>query len=204
MKTIKEKKNKVGVKTNKDGFTLVELLVTISIMALISASLFWNGRQFNDKLALSTTAQDVSLTIRSVQSYSSSVRESSGGTGQFSYGYGISFDMSDLKSVTLFTDKNSNKVYDLGDTLVDKSLLRNGVSIKSICATDSANVQSCSSSFKSLQITFIRPSLSATISTVDTSGFIRTSWVSGQIILSSQQGITKTISVNSFGQISIQ
>ena len=204
MKIINRKKNKMVVKNNKDGFTLVELLVTVSIMSLISASLFWNGRQFNDKLALSTTSQDVSLLIRGVQSYSSSVRESSSGTGQFSYGYGIDFDMSDLKSVTLFTDKNSNKVYDLGDTLVEKNILRNGVTIKSVCVTDATNTQSCSASFKSLQITFIRPSLSATISTVDTSGFIRTSWASGQIVLTSQQGVTKTISVNSFGQISVQ
>ncbi len=199
------------LKTNR-AFTLIELLVVIAIISLVSAVLFSNGRTFSDKLDVSTSAQDISLAIRDVQSYGSSVSEVSSGTGQFGYGYGIVFDKTHPKYAILFVDTNGDKQYTStggcgvsGDECIKQLILRNGVNIQSLCGVKSSGAPVCDATVQSVAMTFLRPSLDATITLLNPSGIVLSGpWVSGSVVLTSVQGNTKTVSVGSTGQVSVQ
>ncbi len=197
------------------GFKIVELIVSVAIMVVISAVIFWNGNKFNDKIEINSAAEEVSLAIREAQNYGISVRESSAGTGQFNFGYGVTFDTANVNPtfILIFADRNGNKIYDddngipcdgsSGDECVEKIPLRNGVSINSMCAIGSLGVLRCGV-WKSIQIIFIRPNLDATINTVNSSSLVLGPWPGGRIVLQSRQGALRTVSVNFTGQISVQ
>jgi len=68
-------KNKNKIKKNK-GFTLIELLITIVIFVLLTGIVLFSQNGFNNSLLLNNLAYDISLTVRQVQSYGVSVRES--------------------------------------------------------------------------------------------------------------------------------
>ena len=57
------------------GFTLIEMLVSIGIVSLIMAVVFFNYGTFNDDLALTSAGQELSIAVRQAQSYGLSVKE---------------------------------------------------------------------------------------------------------------------------------
>lgn len=189
------------------GFTIVELIVSIAIMAIVSGVIFWNGRKFNDRIEVNSAAEEVSLTIRQAQNYGSSVRESASGSGTFTYGYGITFNTTYTNPTYLivFVDQNGDKKYNSSptDESVDKIYLRNGVSIQNICLW---NGSTCvSANLQSIQATFIRPNLDATIKGYNSSGNeVGGPWTEGRVTLQSRQGATKVVIINNTGQVSVQ
>ena len=190
--------------TNKKGFTLVELIVVVSIMTIISAVIFWNGRAFNDKITVTSAAEDASLAIREAQNYGVSVKGTA--SGQFNLAYGVSFDTSNISPapfIPIFADANGNGRYDSSEE-VDRAYLRNGVTITKLCVVNSTSASTCSG-IQSIQAIFVRPNLNATINAFNSSGVsIGGPWVSGQITLQSPQGNTKVVSISFTGQVSVQ
>jgi len=51
------------------GFSLIELMVTIGILVLVSGVVFFNHSQFNNHVIIENLAYEISLTIRQAQSY---------------------------------------------------------------------------------------------------------------------------------------
>ena len=194
---------------NIKGFTIVELIVSVAIIAVISAVTFWNGIGFNDKVALNSVAQDVSLAIRSAQNYSSSVRESSTGSSNFNLGYGIVFDNANPSQAIIYVDTNGNNQYDgtsaCTNECIQKILLRNGITIQTASGGISAkNSAGTTANGTAINFTFIRPSLSATITLLNSGSVVSGSWVSGNIVLKARGSATRTVSINVSGQISVQ
>ena len=68
------KKNK---QNKQNGFTLVELLVTVGIFAVISGITLANYPKFNTQTALTGLAQQIAISIREAQVYGVAVRNSS-------------------------------------------------------------------------------------------------------------------------------
>ena len=205
------------------GFTIIELIISVAIISIISAVVFWNGRGFNDKIGVSAAAQEASFAIRQAQNYGVSVRESSSGTGIFNYAYGVVFSLLNPKYVMIFVDKNSNDIYDddngvpcdgsASDECVEKVFLRNNVVINdqtkcpnALTVVNSSGSVFCNTTWNSIQAIFIRPSLDARINVVNDLGIIVSGgpWIFGRITLISRQGITKTVSISKTGQVSIQ
>ncbi len=81
-------------KNKNNGFSLIELMVTISIFLLITTVTMVNYPRFSNKLSLDLLAQDVALSFRQAQIFGSSVFGAKGISGQATtFGaYGVHFD----------------------------------------------------------------------------------------------------------------
>ena len=102
----------------KKGFTLVELLVVVSIIGVISTVIVFNHKKFNDNLEITNLSHDVALYIRQAQVYGVSVKElkdiSLTEEERFDTPYGIHFDIKlavNNKSFIFFADKNKDGRY---------------------------------------------------------------------------------------------
>jgi prepilin-type N-terminal cleavage/methylation domain-containing protein len=175
------------VKKNlKNGFTLVELLVTISIFVLLTGVVLFNQNNFNSSILLTNLAYDTALTIRQAQTYGINVKEfatSSSATSQF-VPYGVHFDITQNKSFILFADIDYNSDDRSSDGLYEDSVdlskcqtskgcvnrynIQRGNHIKELCTGDVAKGNTggtCvgGSSVDSLDIVFARPNPDAQI-----------------------------------------
>ena len=194
----------------KTGFTLAEIMVTVSIVSIIMTTVLFSYTTFTDRLALSSAAQEIAVVVRQAQTYGLTVRESGVAGGQFSYAYGIYFDYgSDQTHYYLFVDTNSNSKFDVGSgcgsgstECVEQGTLRNNVLITSVC-----DASACPPvvNVKKMNITFLRPNPDATIIFTDSGGTTLSGpSTTGKVTLTSPKGNTSTITIESTGQINIQ
>jgi prepilin-type N-terminal cleavage/methylation domain-containing protein len=155
------------------GFTLVELLVTISIFVILTGIVLFNQTKFNSTILLTNLAYDTALTVRQAQTYGINIKEfnSTGNSdgGEF-LSYGVHFEKG-AKSFILFTDLDSNDIFDGATTTCQKSEgcvtrynIKRGNYIKDICAealTASSSV--CGTSLTNVNTVFVRPNPDAVI-----------------------------------------
>jgi prepilin-type N-terminal cleavage/methylation domain-containing protein len=183
------------------GFSLVELLVTISIFAILTVIILTQNAQFNGTILLNNLAFDVALSVRQAQVYGLSVRQSTSST-PFDVGYGVNFDITNPTSYILFADGNNNSRYDTSPSeALNVFTVNHADKISSLCGTDSAGAQTCSSGgvLTRLTIVFKRPNLDAQISSNVAGGVYQTA----TITVSSPNNNTRTVSIASTGQISV-
>ncbi len=160
----------------KHGFTLVELLVTISIFAILTGIVLFNQGKFNSTILLTNLAYDTALTIREAQTYGINIKEF--GTSQF-VPYGVHFDISNTgndKSFILFADVNYDLVTKIltpfspvnintcnpTEGCVSRYSIKRGNLISKICVL-SNTVGSYDCDVKILDIIFKRPDPDAVI-----------------------------------------
>jgi prepilin-type N-terminal cleavage/methylation domain-containing protein len=190
------------------GFTLIELMVTMSIVTVIMSVVLFSYSKFIDRLALNSATQEMAIAIRQAQSYGLNVKEAAAGGGQFASAYGIFVDpQNDPTHYTIFVDTFANKTYDAGagacgtstTECVEKVTIRDGVQITKIC--DAYGSCFNNSSGKSVSITFLRPNPNADINLTDAAGNIVSggSESSVAIILTSPQGNRAILGVESLG-----
>ena len=201
----------IKFKNINKGFTLIEALVSISIVSLIMSSVLFNYATFSDNLTLSSAGQELAIVIRQAQTYGLTVREvtreiTSG--GKFDSAYGAYFDKNDPTFYYLFADLDGDKKYDVGSgcgsglnntECVEKLVLRNNVRISDFC-----NESACppSASVKMMDVVFLRPNPDANINFTNNGGSIVVGpSLTGKIVLISAKGNTLTITVESTGQV---
>lgn len=216
---------------NSSGFTLVELLVTLTVITLITAVVVFNQADFADRLALTNVAAELELRIREMQVYGVSVREYQPNTSQFGYSYGVMFNTNTISgapgamgplSLWSFVDVNKNGRYNnpstwstctVGGTseCLEITTLKQGVTISDLCAINSSNGQNCRSSGGSsvpgrIDITFLRPDPNARFSFANTSGTSITfpNHRGAKIQLRSPRGKTLDLYIYTTGQISVR
>ncbi len=139
------------------GFSMVELLVAVSIFMVVTSVLLVNYPKFSSKILLENVAYEVALSARQAQSYGLNVRVASLGGGNTSFPtYGVHFslnginsnDPSDSKTFVLFADllpdtltpTANNKKYDavsgcdvIGGECVEKFSIQNTNQIYMLC-----------------------------------------------------------------------
>lgn len=194
------------------GFSVIELLVSIAVGTVLLAVVVTNYYTSNDKLAIQSAAQELSIVIRQAQAYGLAVKESVTGSGAFTYAYGVYFNYNSVTNAStyqLFVDRDNDNFYDVGSgtcgalttECVETLTLRNGIKISAIHNSLSAIPAGATS----LNITFKRPNPDAVIYFKDNSGTtILGPTTRGKVILTSPRGTTATISVDNTGQILIQ
>lgn len=186
----------------KNGFSMVELVVSTGIMLLITLVVLVNHSAFGGNVLVGALAYDVGLSIRQAQVFGLSVREFGVGTGTFDVGYGVHFDIDNATSYRLFADVDKNKTFDISDGTQEIFSIGQSFSIARICGTTTASVERCSDTdgVSTLDITFVRPDPDAFIR-ID--GDAATVYQSARVVVQSPQGREREVTVESTGQISI-
>lgn len=178
------------------GFTLIEMLVVLGIMAVLTAALLTRNSAFGGSIILRSLAYDVALSIREAQVYGIAVRQSIAGT--FTRGYGVNVRSASPASYLLFSDLDDNGHYSGEGELVTRYTLKNGYKISDICITRATGEEQCS--VQKADVTFQRPEPDAYIRQDDTATLNQRV----RIRIASPGGSTADVLVEATGQISVQ
>ena len=209
----------------KGGFTLVELLITLSIFAVTTTIVMFSQSQFDNSVILTNLAYDVAVTLRQAQTYGVNVKEfvpASGARGF--YPYGIFFSTSDINHYIMFADTVGGQYVNgsyVGDNLyesmdmscsasdsecINRYSVKNGNYIYSICA--GASDTTCNQNAPTtgqLMISFNRPDSDAKIFWKSTTGLLSAQQNYAKIVVSSSNGVSrKSIIITGTGQIYVK
>jgi prepilin-type N-terminal cleavage/methylation domain-containing protein len=196
------------------GFTLVEMLVVISIFIIVTATLLANLPAFRNKTALDLVAQEVAITIRQAQVFGVGTRSFTGDTFP---SHGVYFDKSVSDSFVLFADldpdgNGPNGQYDPGDGCGGSStecreqfIFKGGVELSDLLGcTGGSPTDTCGASPASLDlltVVFRRPEPGAKFVTVPAQQAYNQIQV---VIASTQDGATRNIGVWLTGHIYVE
>ena len=203
-------------KINSAGFTLVELLVTLSIFAITTGIVMTSQGKFDNSILLTNTAYDIALTLRQAQTFGVNVKEGSGSVSSKFNPYGVVFNNSVKTRFDLFEDlPTKNYKYDgefvcttIDTECVNSYKIKRGHYVSSISVYDNAGA---SSSVNVLNISFIRPNPEAIIVTdvgsynpALPSAFFNLPKSAEIVISSADNSATRTIIVTKVGQIYVK
>ncbi|MES3030886.1 MAG: prepilin-type N-terminal cleavage/methylation domain-containing protein [Patescibacteria group bacterium] len=188
--------------TRRKGFTLVELMISVGIFALMTSFLLAKYGTFNQSVLLTNLAYDIALSIRNAQSFGLNVRSVPGSTENFDAAYGVHFDTTIPGAYVFFSDPEKDGVYDDINEITTYTIKRGSV-ISGLCVGSSAD--DCSGSGgtqpETLDITFKRPNPNAIIKMNEDDEEV---FQYAEINLRATDGSMKKIVVRSTGQIAIQ
>lgn len=181
------------------AFSLIELMVVTGIFTVITGVVLANNAQFNSSVLLGNAAYDVALSVRQAQVYGLSTQAFS---GQFQLGYGIHIQGTGQYLLFADVDPETNRRYDAGvDQIVELYTLGRGHTVQRFCGITANGTEECSdnqAALTHLDISFLRPNPDATIT-----GSTPSLFSSARVTLQSRSGETRTISIQSTGQISV-
>lgn len=200
----------ISCKQKNKGFTLVEMLISVGIFTIMSAIILANYPEFRSRSALDSLTAQIAIVFREAQVYGISVREE--GANDFNIGYGVYVNLKEEngnKKLTIFADKNKNKIYDPGvnegdDTLVETFELNSGETITELCAPSCVGDIGTkpNDGISSITAVFIRPNPDAYFSI---NGIEDASVASVSIKISNRSGsYSRYVEVYTTGQISVR
>ncbi len=177
------------------GFTLVEMMVSISIIVLITGLALVRYSAFNSAVLLKSQALEMALDIRQAQAYGVSVSVQ---TGNARRAYGMAWDDSS-NTYQLFQDTvTENGALDNGEAIGQTYTIDPRFEISDITAVGS----NCSGDIAKAAVTFKRPNFDAIIWTAGGC----TSESSLTVVLRSVEdsSVSRTINVYASGQITVE
>lgn len=153
------------------GFSIIEMIVVISIITLMTSVVLFNKRDFNNSVLLTNLSYDVALTIREAQVYGIAVRGFAGGGGiSFGKGYGVHFaEAADvINNYIFFVDGSGaagsppgspTQIYEPDEESLKDYSLASGYSFKFCVYTTNVTPDACSDigNDQTLDIVFKRP-----------------------------------------------
>lgn len=94
------------------GFTLLEMMVSIGIFAIITAVVIFNHGKFNSSINVTNLSYELALAIREAQVYGLAVKQEAGNDISEDYAYGVYFNINNPQTFYIFADKDSNQQFD--------------------------------------------------------------------------------------------
>jgi prepilin-type N-terminal cleavage/methylation domain-containing protein len=212
---IKRKLNSGG----EQGFTLVEMIVSLGIIAIILGILVAGQSTYTAEATLRNAVDEIEVNLRTAQTYGISVKglQIANSPTQFDIPYGLSVKnwQSDETLYVFFADVSKNFIYN-GDRVncpsvecVELIRLPSTVVVNRICFNTpvygAENCQAGGNTNRTADITFLRPQIRADIRVVNQSGgtTIPTRFVRIEL-RSISSGLTRSVCVFTNGQISIR
>ncbi|MFH0854315.1 MAG: prepilin-type N-terminal cleavage/methylation domain-containing protein [bacterium] len=116
---------KKNLSSKQSAFTIIEMLVSISVLAIMTVFAVSNFRAGEKKIQLNMAANVLISDIRKVQNMVLNGAEWDGQTMP-SFGYGMNF-LED--SYIIFADNNGNKKYDLGELIKTVQLFNVSIAV---------------------------------------------------------------------------
>lgn len=98
------------------GFSIVELMITISIIVLVTGLVLARYSSFNNSVLLQAQAFEIGFDIRQAQQTAISVQAAENASRN---GFGIHFDTNHPNRYIFFEDENNNGVFDDGTGIED-------------------------------------------------------------------------------------
>ncbi len=182
------------------GFGLIELLVSISIMALVSSVIFIRQSSFNGAVLLRSQAYEIALQAREVQLYAVSAI---GDTGSFRDRYGLYFNTTSPNNTTynVFRDSDDDEFYDVNEQFGIQGRLDRRFEIRAVRTVGGAAITGTE-----LVVLFERPNFDARF--YDSTGELLSDRVEIDIALIGESGtgpgVVRTLEITSTGQIAVQ
>ena len=168
----------------QSGFTLMELLTSMFIIALLSGLFFTNYHGANEQNKLILAAQKLDSDIRIAQNYALGSKEFSGVAPSGGWGVYLAENSSDY---IIFADINNDHTYTIGEEF-------RIINLSDDIITDSLNIGGFSVS--SVDIVFLPPTPIIYINNVDDNTV-------SIILRNSKSNATKIVQVNFLGLIDI-
>lgn len=211
----------------RNGFTLVEMLVVLAIITIITTVTLLSQTSFNRSVLLVDTAHTVALSIREAQFFGLSTRIFSGVSNA---GYGINFSEDTPNRYTLFADiypnapgddlggdcpghpsdgspdeRPGNCLYDIShnEKSIDYTLAGN-FTIASVCGKTSVIDSQClGADFDTVDVVFLRPNTETVI--IGKRGAQNTTLQDACIVIRAPSAGTfeKMIYVSKVGQVAV-
>src|SRR3989344_112201 len=204
------------IKKNIRGFSIVEMLVSIAVVALILAVVVINQGDFTDTFSLGTNASDFELQVRQAQIYGVAVKEFTPSSNEFTSPYGVSVNIAPGGGNSFyitFADRNKNDDYDGGSSCVvggeseciNRFNFTRNVVINQVCALKPNSQADCAPLVGRADITFIRPDPTAHLSLFNSVGNPTsiTNVIGVKVEFLSPKGKTKSVYIYTTGQISV-
>lgn len=206
-------KHKRPLHTNR-AFTVIELLVTLTIVVLVTGIVMIRYSSFNSSVLLTSQAFLTAFDIRETQSLAVSVR---GNSSQFREEYGLHFQMATPNEYLLFQDDDESNGeykparYDVGEEVGVPYKIDPRFTILNMCGTNSSSRtcytndpdttgESIDPAFNNVAVSFKRPDFDAAFYSTS-----KTNLQSVEIMIGTEGGpIIKSIVIYTTGQISIQ
>ena len=104
---------------SKNGLTLVELMITTSVLILISTIFLFRYPRFSENDRLDRAANEIAAAFSEAESRALGIAASASGAFP---GFGVYFNISAPREYVLFSDDNTNKFYDAGEEIKRISL----------------------------------------------------------------------------------
>jgi len=182
-------------KQNQTGFTLVELLVSFAIVAIVSAVVLSKQSAFNGTVLLRNQAYKLALDLRDMQTQAVSPT-SDYSLGDFSSTFGVYIKKANSDRYLLFIDSNKNGRYNNGDTIIKTVKFDRRFKISSINASGN--------SVNKASITFTRPNFDAKFkgnNNVNNAQTIKISIVPKNVAVNSNN--SRVVEISKTGQIAV-
>lgn len=206
-------------KNKTKGFTLIELIVAVTIASIILAVFISRQSTFQERFKVDEKVYDLAIAIRQAQAYTLGVREHNcTGTKSFpSYGvYLRSTNPSDREQAMFFVDQNENNWYDSPESTsgscYTKTVSLGVPGLHRICGYLSSGAKRCyppqvseSTTLRRIHIAYDRPDPKPVITFMTDSGGVLTSIfppVKIHFKYSSEPGEVE-VKVEGTGQISV-
>jgi len=217
------KKQKISRFKFTAGFTLVELLVTITIFVMLTGVVLFSQTKFNGTVMLTNLTYDTALTIRQAQTFGVNIKEyDAGGASAVFVPYGVHFEMTNPNSLntsfilyadTLYNSSDKNPHGFAGDPslcpdkdpngCVTRYVIKKGNFISKITyTTDGTTFRDLTVGDK-IDLVFVRPDPDAKIIFTPLSGSQITGIKEADVTLGSPDGGIRQVVVKSTGLISV-
>ena len=151
-------------KVKQAGFSLIELMVAISIATFVVSAVLLQFRVFDSVIVLKGFAYEMALTIREAQVFA--VSAGIGRNDTFDNPYGIYLDLDNPTEYILFENSNPSvdMAYDSSDYIVERYELDNGFQFNQIC------LDAVCSSAREVSIVYERPEFDAIFAAWNSAG----------------------------------
>lgn len=187
------------------GFGLIELMVSITIMAVIMAVVLARHDKFNGVILLRSQAYQIALQLREIQlsavSATSRVVSGTSNAGEYRSVIGIYFTTAEKNKYQIFQDANDNSRYDASEQFGQQGIIDPRFEIRDIRLN-----QPPYTSISPVSVVFERPNFDAKFFGLSTE--IATPGILIDIAKVGESGtgsdVVRTVEITATGQIAVQ